>query len=166
MGKVKVTQEQAEKLKMIDDILKSEFISIHKLKESLTYGYEVEPQFKVGDWIHCNVNKFIDIIKNEHQLEYVQSFSEEYRHATDEEIAEEKQRRWWKKHDREVWGLRKHDVLTHKHFGGNYVVFFTFNEIVDFYDKEESKTLEEIKKDFKVKYFAEDRKDIKENDIE
>lgn len=38
------------------------------------------------------------------------------------ESATEKQQKWWDKHKRDVWEIRPDDVLTHKVFGGDYVV--------------------------------------------
>src|SRR5699024_5902020 len=82
------------------------------LAKALYIGYEVEETFEVGDWIYSKqVEKFIKI-EDEGQLEGYNKFPSYYRSATPEEIAKEKERRWWAKHGREVWGLRRNDLVS------------------------------------------------------
>src|SRR5699024_7802523 len=102
-------------------------------------GYEVEETFKVGDWVvrtkelgHQNFYegkifkvKRIDkgyltgdllVVDNDDNSEHLFG---NIRHATPEEIEREKQRRWhmnaerrwWKEHGRDVWELKKGDLL-------------------------------------------------------
>ena len=100
-------------------------IDIAVLARALYIGYEVEPEFKVGDWVVRTSDEGLYFEKNKifragHDIDdkgVQEEDSDIYhvpsnlRHATPEEIAEEKERRWWKKHGRDVWELRKGDVL-------------------------------------------------------
>src|SRR5699024_10060185 len=82
------------------------------------------------------------------------------RHATPEEIAKEKQSRWWAKHGRDVWELRENDLLYYDddfkeveevtEFG----VIMLSSERVYF-------PIKTIKSKYSIACFAEDRKDVK-----
>lgn len=94
-------------------------IDLETLIKALYIGYEVEETFKVGDWIVTKdgmVAEIIDVCMFHkdsvalYEVDGRHSFAT-LRHATPEEIAKEKQRRWWAKHGREVWELRKGDVI-------------------------------------------------------
>src|SRR5690625_4301046 len=191
MKKVVLTQEQAnaiEAFRILEQnnkqILKYNF---HKLPEidkdtfaepinemdfdtlvkALYIGYEVEPEFKVGDWVFNNgTDRTFQL--NESTVNALNEYKnmEHIRHATDEEIAQEKERRWWKKHNRDVWELKEGDVLD---LNGH-----TFH-IVDQVDDDKTYWLvskdgpgtatQEILKnedtwDWRVVYFSEDRKDV------
>ena len=145
MEKVKVTAKQAAEIEhykqkgeeQIDYLIdihslnKRPDLAIAKMKPSqlvraLHFGYEVEPEFKVGDWV-VNANGTIGKITNINEFGEFEGFWEKtemlcekdnfVRHATPSEIAEEKERRWWAKHGRNLWELRKGDLLIDKHFG-------------------------------------------------
>ena len=102
-------------------------LTTKELIQALFIGYEVEPEFKVGDW-------FVYIGKDGEVAEYIKKgftgqveavhygfitdgyhrfYNSEIRHATPSEIAEEKERRWWKELGREVGEFRKGDIGIH-----------------------------------------------------
>src|SRR5690625_2394970 len=127
MEKVKITQEQADALrkaiadygsdnvmndhvKMIDnwenilDPLND--LEPHQLARALYVGYEVEPEFKIGQWVKSRHGIGTGKITKIDKMGYYTDFgmiatSDDIRHATPQEIATEKARRWWAKHDRE-----------------------------------------------------------------
>ncbi len=151
-GKVRITQEQAEKLEEARERYKDDDIIVIRhaekyyeckfdelfelttaeLARALYIGYEVEPEFKEGDWVvvdgyskdyNGKVLEITEIYKGALGLRYCK-FSPsidkshnfclndvDIRHATPEEIAKEKERRWWAKHDRDVCELKQGDVL-------------------------------------------------------
>src|SRR5690625_1538506 len=154
MEKVKVTAKQAAEIEhykqkgeeQIDYLIdihslnKRPDLAIAKMKPSqlvraLHFGYEVEPEFKVGDWVFWETKSNGPIPKTAFKIETIIKDGvypdewpspyaggepipiEELRHATPEEIAAEKERRWWAKHGRNLWELRKGDLLIDKHFG-------------------------------------------------
>src|SRR5699024_5720744 len=90
---------------------------------------------------------------------------ESLRHATPEEIAEEKQRRWWSKYGREVWELKENDLLYYddefKEVEGVSEIGAIMLSSERFY-----LPLETIKSKYSVACFAEDRKDINGGGIE
>ena len=116
--KVKVTKEQAEAIEKFQKTVHELGISLDELKVIFESGYEVKPEFKVGDWVICKKTKQIGQIE-EYGIwddsvwvtndEF--NFFTDYRHATPSEIAEEKERRWWKKHGRKKWDLKRGDIL-------------------------------------------------------
>ena len=142
MEKVKLTQEQAKAIKRwvnkeqliiakasgllehsIDESIAE--LTMEQLVKALYIGYEVEPEFKKGDyvmvkWKNREKEEFYRVVSIDPwgsiHIETLDgspnsSGHENTRHATPEEIAAEKERRWWKKHGRDVWELRKGDVL-------------------------------------------------------
>lgn len=199
MEKIKLTQEQADAIESLrsggydDDVIVrntlfyemgtnenpckryNSLLDLHtdKLIRALYIGYEVESEFKVGDWVYVetpkselpNVYKIMLVNKYHAQLDrlYGNHDKSKLRHATPEEIEKEKQRRWWKSHNREVRELRKGDIIV-----GEYDGYHTVWEITDegyvIYSHENRNTQRIKRKEiafFKVVCFAEDRKDIK-----
>src|SRR5699024_10634960 len=90
-------------------------ISVDDLIKALYIGYEVEPEFNGGDWVHVSwsnnnpsVHKVIKTgvrstcgNKNGIEIDWGGSPTpplDIIRHATPEEIEQEKERRWWKSH--------------------------------------------------------------------
>ena len=145
-------------------------LTIQQVVDAYFGGYEAEEMFRVGDWVvydngvergygyKTNQIKDVDEQKayfDEGRRMHLTSL----RHATPEEIAEEKQRRWWAKHDREVWELKAGDIIQGT-FGqmrevcrvnesGEYVMFPNYTAF-------SKKELAE----WKVICFIEDRKDL------
>ena len=208
MNKVILTQEQAESLELTlekanenKDLalgwispalhhrkpLNKKFSSLKELSvgevaRALYIGYEVEPEFKVRDWVYRVSDKKIyrvDFVTEEGLVlddENLWMFNEkgndygkhtppeDVRHATPEEIAEEKERRWWTKHDRDVWELRKRDILKHKR--GNKLI-----EVKKVHNSQYLigtctyyKNKEDVKKHYTVICLAENRLDVKDDE--
>ena len=153
-------------------------------------GYKVEPEFETGEWVVCEDGyigqiEFINEIEKWANIGYSKDTKERgvclattydlidiIRHATPEEIAEEKQRRWWSKHDRNLWELKEGDILISKKKPHSCIVKFVeatdenATLLVDgiqdeFY--EGSETLEYMREEYKVFCFVEDRKDLEDN---
>lgn len=138
-------------------------IDIVTLAKALYIGYEVEPEFKVGDWVVNISNGYIKLIENEREANFLNNDyikRHELRHATSEEIAEEKERRWWAKHGREVWELKVGDFLINEKLG-------TIEEVKEIKWQKyligkwtAYMELDYIKDNYSVAFFVEDRKDI------
>lgn len=83
------------------------------MARALLIGYEVEPKFKEDDWVvDEEIKKIYQLKVGEAQM--LSENGTNYRHvrlATPEEIAKEKERRWWESNGREVWELKQGDVL-------------------------------------------------------
>src|SRR5690625_2879696 len=188
MEKVKLTQKQADLIKDIKDI--DYAINIHgfnkrpdsplqrlttaELARALYIGYEVEPEFKVGDWVFIDYGEAgteIGFIKgwiNEPHSFYIDKCHfganvNKARHATPEEIAKEKERRWWAKHGRDVWELKKGDVI------GINIKTITINEVredgyIAYFDglgSDRIYSIDSLKSGgYKIICFADDRKDV------
>src|SRR5690625_3730010 len=94
-------------------------LSVSELARALYVGYEVEPELERGQFaIHrqgsireiVNIyDKYVEVEDN-HGGRFVWNKGT-FRIATDEEIAREKTRRWWAKHDRQPWEIREGDIL-------------------------------------------------------
>lgn len=153
-------------------------IAPHELARALYIGYETEPVYKVGDWAVPNKDGYLGkyhpqkITKIDKFGSHVRYFLEDglwsiesqLRHATPEEITEEKECRWWKKHDRDVWELKDCDLLIDISTGNICTVWIEHNDlhlttkgnvVLSIYDPKR------LKGDYEVLCFVEDRKDIK-----
>ena len=140
-------------------------LSMEQFVKALYIGYEVEETFEVGDWIYSKQVEKIIQINDEGSLAGYNTFPTYYRHATPEEIAEEKQRRWWRKHGRGVWELRKGDVISDD--DGEFHEVSNNNENEDGVSTMSGGFNQTyLEKYSKVICFAEDRKDIDGGDIE
>ncbi len=146
-------------------------------------SYEVEPRFKSGDWI-VNKNKqpfnvyskplaveITSLVEDEGRArarfadDCCAVYFDEIRHATPEEIAEEKERRWWKKHGRKPWELREGDIL--EYLGDLYIVDCFDSEMVCLKSGIERKsnyaeTFGFVEKHFKIVCLVESRLDVSE----
>src|SRR5690625_1693434 len=182
MEKVKLTQKQADAIESLlkkgsrDEILDTHFnidswqysenrclngMEASHLARALYIGYEVEPKFKVRDWVYNkNADVFLQIDDKDMATRYSE-YTSIYRHATPEEVSKERQRRWWSKHNRGLWELREGDVL--KADDGGYPI-----EVCEVFDSRNVRLtgaiphvkISELKEGYKVVYFAEDRKDL------
>lgn len=94
-------------------------MDIALLSKSLYIGYEVEPSIKIGDFVDIGlfgISKIAEVTGVKGNAIAING-SEEYhefkinRVLTDEEKQEEKQRRWWAKHNRDVWELKVLDKV-------------------------------------------------------
>lgn len=183
MEKIILTKKQANVIENFKD-------GFDNIMNGLTYddfikavkdGYEVEPEFKVGDWVvHKNGNPFNTYLKplavkitsvKKDNVYYAEdcnvTYSERIRHATPSEIAKEKERRFFAKHGRESWELRHNDIL--------FDESEEWAEVVDSVEERDGimavvfrsgdySYLCDVKKYSKVAVFAKDRLDVKTND--
>ena len=139
--------------KCLLDLTSSEFM------DALYIGYEVEPVFEIGQWVKSTEGKGIGKIIKIDDCNYYTDFGlasskrdMTIRHATPEEIAEEKERRWWASQGREILEFREGDVV--KRNGRNvYIVNCP-------------EATRDIAKDniIEIVCFAKDRLDVKTNE--
>ena|SRR5690625_750606 len=178
MEKVKVTKRESELIDSFKEDFKMNFYGMDFVKfvSALKDGYEVEPEFKVGDWVLTKVTNHIgkitgfSNITNYYDIEGIQT--DNIRHATPEEIAEEKERRWWKKHGREPWGLKKYDRIKCKTTDKEYEILDVEKplrfKVLDMRDVHlrniEFYSTQQISSRFVVVCFTENRLDVKTND--
>ncbi len=136
MSKVKLTREQVEVIEKVRDSLKG--LSYKSLYIALNEGYEIKEEFKLGEYIVYendvvkNTMKIIAINKENITVEPIYEGFKNHnvvginspliRHATPEEIAEEKERRWWAKRGRKVWELKEGDVMRDLVVGDVFIV--------------------------------------------
>lgn len=85
--------------KCLNELTLDEFI------HALYIGYEVELEYKVGDWVVTGRN-VIGVYGKDIMT------SGNIRHATESEIAEEKERRWWSCHGRKVNEYKPSDIVS------------------------------------------------------
>ncbi|WP_336822979.1 hypothetical protein [Sporosarcina sp. USHLN248] len=100
-----------------------------KLLDALRTGYEIEDEYKVGDWVIWDDRSGIAMINSLHLREKDKWVSDVYdcwedknkiiRHATTEEIKAEKERRKWAKIGRKPGEFRDGDLGISEH--GNYI---------------------------------------------
>ena len=144
-------------------------LKTHQMARALYIGYEVEETYKVGDLVvhiptgiigeisHVNGN-WINFFHSDEQ-KAVNISVNDLRHATPEEIAEEKQRRWWAKHGRDVYEFKSGDLIDHEHY-----VVEVMEVRSDMLRVEINAAVGTITKEYydliKVICFAEDRKDM------
>ena len=191
MSKVILTQEQARMFENHKDAVKTllekrvcdncptsiDSLPIDDVVKAIVYGYEVEPEYEEGDWVIYDgkVVQIVGITKGyspitPHEINFAIDDDDWYdyqkieRHATPEEIAEEKERRWWKKHGRDVWELRARDILKQK--SGNELAevkkVHNSGYLIGKWTCYESK--EYVKKHYTVVCLAENRLDVKDDE--
>lgn len=192
MGKVKLTKTQAEEIERIKKVghsvkwkndgwhvdrdEKLSELSFYKYINAIYEGYEVEPEFKVGDWAFIDVDelqhprKILNIYQIDEKLHA--SFNgwsdipiKQLKHATPQEVAAEKECRWWAKHDRKVWELKKGDIIRKfvvdgdfyevTHVDGEYIGLFNLFGL-----RKETEEIDIVSGGYRVVCFVEDRKDI------
>lgn len=174
MEKVKITHEQADAIEKIKSGALMD-VPLDNLIKAMIIGYEIEPEFKVGDWVvtkdgYIGEIEYINEVDKWANIGYSKDTKERgvclaktfklndiERHATIEETEQEKERRFWVRHNRDVWELRQGDVLSKKR--GSYTVWEIHEDRVIFNEFGITKTWEELKSEFKVTCFAENRLD-------
>ena len=149
MERVKVTQEQAELMEEVrvcasvselcyERCLNGSWIGVFKplnelnadeFARALYIGYEVEPNFAKGDWVKSKIGKGIGKIIHLKQFGYETDFglladTEDIRHATEEEIAEEKERRMSNKIKSVLQGLTEEEFNYLKKSFDDGVIYF------------------------------------------
>jgi len=151
------------------------FLSTTDFSRALFSGYEVEDEFKDGDWVAVewdegkDINVIVGFESHGRMIVDNEGLNNTppngiVRHATDEEIATEKQRRFWNGNNRDVWELDLYDCVINK-YGAPFVVMGVTDDYLKNGTSYELSNGTEYPKDdmepfFKVLYFAEDRKDI------
>lgn len=194
MEKVKLTQEQADTIERLkkhhryeierfkrnpnhfaDWLLPIKDIDIEHIEHACREGYEVEPEFKEGNWVTHEdgiVSKVTsiderDIITTDYRLnnggsKYMNTFAKYFRHATPKEVAKEQERRWWEKHGRDPWEMKRGDLILHD----GDLLFVNKTDFDDYFALEASnyhlntRLSEYHVRQCKVICFAEDRKDV------
>ncbi|MCG1029293.1 hypothetical protein J5S49_13430 [Virgibacillus halodenitrificans] len=177
MEKVKVTREQAkaiedlistgQRIATINRLLDGEvffnefYKSLRKMKpkniiKSLIdeIGYEVEPEYKENDWVINTHNGVTFQLKNQTEVDnYFEGISklENIRHATPEEIKQEKERRWWSDHGRGVKEVKKGDII------------YSYPTGITFVNNENSRHVTNFE-GFRVVCFVENRLDVNTNE--
>ena len=187
--KVVLTKEQAEAIERWENgtqLLKAAVVGLlnhgadepiaemptETLAKAIYIGYEVEPELKVGDFVDIGlfgVSKIAEVTGVKGDAIAING-SDEYnefkinRVLTDKEKQEEKQRRWWRKHSRDVWELRKGDILRRRK--GKLVEYVAKAEGENVWLEYQcvSDSLDYIKENFYVACFAENRLDVNSND--
>lgn len=118
--KVVLTKEQAKAIEEFQKTVHELGISLDELKGIFESGYEVKPEFKVGDWVYdmqynkvaCVDHRGVDDIRVWVDDEDYNFFAiVNIRHATPEEIEEEKERRFFAEYGRDVWELKRGDIV-------------------------------------------------------
>ena len=149
-------------------------IDLDTLIRALYIGYEVEPSIKIGDFVDIGlfgISKIAEVTGVKGNTIAING-SEEYhefkinRVLTDEEKQEEKQRRWWAKHGREVWELRDGDLLRSTDTKKTYELNNQTSYGAWFEGLTSGIAHRVVKRNYKVICFAEDRKDIDGGDNE
>lgn len=181
MEKVKVTAKQAAEIEhhkqkgeeQIDYLIdihslnKRPDLAIAKMKPSqliraLYFGYEVEPEFKLNDYVWHTENDTILKLDDEDRVEFANKYytgKDKLRHATPSEIAEEKERRFFARYGREPWELKVGDLLKTKHTDEVVMVRKVKDGRAVIGDYTAYNNVDLIKKHYKVACFAENRLD-------
>jgi len=129
------------------------------------HSFEVMPEYSVGDWVVSNNTKkiakitHIPIAKVRVWVDDTEiKYFTDYRRATQDEIQQEKERRWWKLHGRNPWELKERDVLTYKESDRTFNVDSVNGDTVVLENIKYG--LKQIKQVFRVACFAEKRLDV------
>lgn len=150
-------------------------------------SYEIEQVFEVGDWVVKEfegitgdvIGKVEKIDESNYGVEQLHGLWSNFlkhktiivnegnvRHATPEEIAEEKERRWWAKHGREVWELKQGDVIKGKSYGRLYAINKDLEDVYKAtaigHEMDVKIIKDKISENYKVFCFVENRLDEKD----
>jgi hypothetical protein len=196
--KVKITQEQADAIERWENgtqLLKAAVVGLLKhgedepikemttetLAKAIYIGYEVEPEYKKGQWAALDnyavrpiIAKILGIdVEGDGRLrldwsDHCYWDKERIRHATPSEIAEEKERRFWAKHGRDVWELKEDDVVKGKGYITNLwrlgFVKRRYSNVIVLEDISDGSEIEVHKDLSYVVSFKESRLDVKTNE--
>lgn len=91
--------------------------------------------------------------------DYWYDYNKIERHATLNEIKQEKERRWWGKHGRDVWELKRDDILIDSMGILDRVICVYDNGLIELINKKDKLKIDELKKRYKVVCFKEQRLD-------
>src|SRR5690625_374345 len=186
MEKVKLTREQANALESLledytkEEIIKENFNPIERLREylddenknivfrhlsdemlvkALYFGYEVEEQYKKGDWVKAKDDGRLIKLIHDFMVEEANGCKNHLiEPATEDEISVE----WWMRNGREHWELRYNDILIDEQ-GNLYSFVEECGALLELYSCHvggvKLKSYEELQDNFQIVCFAEDRKD-------
>ena len=193
MEKVKLTQEQASAINDCRNIVGDEMLiemqvyrrnspwrnkwnainelNLMTLVDALRIGYEVESEFKSGDYVVNDIGTIglIESVNGDHlKGVWIRDFdipmnctsNKIARHATPEEVEEVKERRWWTKHGRYVGEYKENDVVISRHTKEILYLKEVDNERYYLSDNSVYRDKEEMLNHYLVVCFAEDRKDV------
>lgn len=145
-------------------------LTLDELVRAVLIGYEVVPEFKIGDKliyqykqnnIFGEVNRDLSVRWSdnvESTKEKIEQLNDlgEVRLATESEIKEEKRRRWWSARDREVWEVYEGDIIKAKEDG---LAFNVSSLNIDYLT---CLSVEELDERYAVICLAENREDVGE----
>ncbi|MBM7598185.1 hypothetical protein JOC34_000542 [Virgibacillus halotolerans] len=142
--------------------------SASKVARALYDGYKVEPRFEVGDWVvhdsYSKPEKVVRVYPDVVETETLNDRQKRFRHATESEITEEKERRFFAEHGRRPWELKEFDELRNKTNDHRYTVTEEFDQLEvtleDTYLDRTTLFKSKIKSDFYVVCFVESRLDV------
>lgn len=123
--KVKITECELDLIESFKEDFHMNFygMSLNKFILALKEGYEVEPEFECGDWVVFFSRTLEDYVTRKVIVIYTETgfvtvdrehFSialERLRHATESEIQEEKERRFWGRLGRNINEFYEGDVV-------------------------------------------------------
>ena len=125
MSKVKITQEQADLIEQFKRNFKG--FGREVLFETLDGHYEIKERFKVGDYVmdnNLNSGIITKIVEDIAKVSVWVSVKEEYFEETflnvyidqlsfleEKEIEAVKEVRFWRSNNRDVWHIKRHDIL-------------------------------------------------------
>lgn len=193
MSKVILTREQANAIELLKDLSEGRFgdiidahaksrnwrsaaspanvLGVGDLASAMYIGYEIDPEFNVGDWVYVEVpkeklpNVYQIMNAGKHSVNLDRLYGNHKKMTSDtqhqKKSHKKKQRRWWSKHDRDVWQVKRHDIL--KDGAGNSI------EVNGFHGRGKKQKvifkpghfdyMTNIKDSYKIICFAEGRKD-------
>ncbi len=169
-----ITREQAEAIEHFKKEHQEKLgdMSLREFYDALRFGYEVEPDYKVGDWIYQEATKTIAKITgfnsegdrfNIDHKKIVSVHISTIRHATPKEIAIEKERIFFENHGRKPWELKFDDILRSS-FGIDKVWHVHDDGRIELSGSSEKFTISAIKEMYRVACFAHERLDVKTNE--
>lgn len=155
-------------------------LSLEEFVRALYIGYEVEPEFRDDEWVFLVDGTITRIlyVRDDEIMPYPSgikfshgkggdcwyAYSDIKRHATPEEIAKEKTRRWWEKHGREPWELKPGDVLRKICSSFDFEALEVESVDAEYITLADCRQINykttNMKINYKVICFAEDRKDV------
>lgn len=165
-------RQQDEEFKFKYELKPINDMKISQPARALYVGYKVELKYEVGDWIKRRIGRTF-VYGQIDQIEFsivFGIFSDGQRHGfhksvvelmTPEEIAEEKERRFFARNNREPWRLLRGDILIDMDTGYPYIVTNANSSVVHLNNGASVADMKIIKDNYNVAAFAENRLDVK-----
>lgn len=136
-------------------------LTLDTLIKALYIGYELKPKYNAGDWVKNKINQHVFQLDNG-TARIINKYIEKHnhiRHATPEEIAEEKRLMWWYENDRHVYEFKVGDLIKCKGVTSE-VEEVEIDLIWIKLNRSKGTLTKEIYHQIKVICFAEDRMDM------